>query len=538
MSIAIVGGGWAGLAAAVALADAGAIRAGDAITLFEAAPALGGRARAVSLTLAGRRVELDNGQHLMLGAYRDCLRLIERVAGAESAVLHRRRMRLSGTAGLSLAAAPLPAPLHLLGALIGARGLSIGDRLSMITMMARLTLARWRTPHGLTVAALLQRHRQPPRLVQAIWEPLCVGALNTPMEHACARSFCAVLRDSLGGSARASDFLLPQRTLSDVLPRPAERWLRAHGVTVHLQSPVRSVSARDDHWWIDAGGRSQAVRDVILALPPHAAARVLSQVTTGSATRAIEARPCAAGEAAPEPREGAQVHKARAHAIEEQAHANEGPAHAPGAVTRADSRRWSRDETGVEPRATRATNVPDVPGTVALLERFEYERIATVYVAWSIEHAPMLDAWSMLEEDPARHHYGQWIFDRGEIDGLRVASIVISARGRAADLDDRALGHAAARQLVAQLGCRMPDDHRVIVEKRATFRCTPDRPRPDAVVVHGPGPRLILAGDYLVPDYPATLESAVRSGMAAARAWSSGRIRPRRDQVSQATDNA
>jgi len=504
VSVAVVGGGWAGLAAAVTLADAGVIRAGGTVTLFEAAPTLGGRARAVSIPLAGRRVEVDNGQHLMLGAYRSCLEVITRVAGAESAVLQRHRMRLAGATGLSLAAAPLPAPLHLLGALARARGLSVGDRFAMLRMMARLTLARWRVPAGLTVAALLRRHRQPVRLVEALWEPLCVGALNTGLEHACAQAFCAVLRDSLGASARASDFLLPHRTLSDVLPRPAERWLRAHGVTVHLQSPVRSIAAQDDHWWIDAGGRSQAVRDVIVALPPYAAARVLT-----------------AGAGAVPPGTGAVPTGT-------------------GATPTA---------TGAGATASSAARTAAIAAAAAGLGGFTYERIATVYVAWQAAHAPRLAPWWMLREDPAQHHYGQWIFDRGEGEGLRVASVVISARGRAADLDDAALGHATARQLVAQLGCRMPDDVRVIDEKRATFRCTPDRPRPAAAPLPGPGPRLLLAGDYLVDDYPATLESAVRSGISAARTWLDTRpwpdTRARRApdgdapaQVSQATDSA
>ncbi len=447
VSTAIVGGGWAGLAAAVDLVDAGVVRRGDEVVLYEAAPAAGGRARAVTIGLAGERVEVDNGQHLMLGAYRECLRLIARVAGGEDAVLARHRMRLGGSTGLAMSAAPLPAPFHLLVALAGARGLSIGDRLAMAALMTRLRLARWRAPSGSTVAELLRLQRQPARLVQALWEPLCVGALNTAPEHACAQAFCAVLRDSLGATARASDFLLPRATLSDVFPRPAERWLRAHGVAVHLQSPVRGLTARGDHWWIDAGGRSQAARDVIVALAPHAAARLLD---TTAATA------------------GAGCQNALRQAV-------------------------------------------------AGLQRFEHERIATVYLAWPAQDAPALRPWWMLREDPARHEHGQWIFDRGVIGTLRIAAIVISARGRAADLDDEALGVATARQVAAQLGCPLPADHRVIDEKRATFRCTPHRPRLSPILASAPGPRLVLAGDYL-GDYPATLESAVRSGAAAARA--------------------
>jgi len=129
----------------------------------------------------------------------------------------------------------------------------------------------------------------------------------------------------------------------------------------------------------------------------------------------------------------------------------------------------------------------------------------------------------MLHEEPALGRFGQWLFDRGHLAQRRVAAAVVSARGRAGDVSPEALARGIAAQVVDQLRLPAPADARVIVEKRATFRCRPQRARltPDAlaslVPATDPIARLFLAGDFAYPDYPATLEAAVRSGVAAAR---------------------
>ena len=97
VDVAVVGAGWAGLAAAVELVDAGAV-----VSLLDAAPRAGGRARAQALQVGGRTVELDNGQHLLVGAYRETLRLVDKVCGDATRVLRRAPMQLVATDGLHL----------------------------------------------------------------------------------------------------------------------------------------------------------------------------------------------------------------------------------------------------------------------------------------------------------------------------------------------------------------------------------------------------------------------------------------------------
>src|ERR1022692_3395881 len=119
--VAVVGGGYAGVAAAVTLAAAG-----RAVTVFESASTLGGRARRVE----AYSVAVDNGQHILLGAYAQTLALIRTVhgAGAEHELLDRRPLCLNEPGVFRLAAPLLPAPLNLAAALIFARGWSWADR--------------------------------------------------------------------------------------------------------------------------------------------------------------------------------------------------------------------------------------------------------------------------------------------------------------------------------------------------------------------------------------------------------------------------
>src|SRR4051794_6089630 len=125
-SVAVLGGGYAGMAAAVELAAAGI-----PVTVFEAGPYLGGRARRVE----HKGTALDNGLHLMIGAYRETLRLIQLVHPAADSALLRMPFDWNMLGEFQLAAPRWPAPLHLLGALLTARGLSLSERCSAVSFM-------------------------------------------------------------------------------------------------------------------------------------------------------------------------------------------------------------------------------------------------------------------------------------------------------------------------------------------------------------------------------------------------------------------
>jgi hydroxysqualene dehydroxylase len=400
--VAIVGAGYAGMAAAVTLAAAGV-----SVTVFESGPVPGGRARRVRISSDGQGQELDNGQHILIGAYGELFRLM-RAVGVPSDALLRIPFELRHAQGFSMRSLWLPEPLGLMAGLALAKGIPFGERLGALRFMRTLKNSAFRLARDMTVAQLLERHGQRGRLARLLWEPLAVSALNTPVAEASASVFLAVLRDTLAGGAGASDLLLPRLDLSRLFPEPAVEFVRRHGGEVWLRSTVTDV--RELKQGFDA---------VIVAVGPHQLASLL----------------------------------------------------------------------------------PDFG------LNFAYQPIYTCYLQYEerVRLAfPMLGLSGGLV---------QWVFDRGALLGERGRlACVISAKGphQELSLDELcARCHDELAQAIPKLG--KPLWSRAIAEKRATIACTPNRSRSPAQVEG-----FYLAGDYTDPEYPPTLEAAVRSGVRAA----------------------
>ncbi len=156
--LAVIGAGLAGVAAAWRLAGLGAH-----VTLYEAGRVAGGRSRRVG---DGR---LDNGQHILLGAYRETLALMRAVGVDPETALLRLPLALDVQDGMSLVLPAWPAPLHVLAGLARARGITGTDKLRLMLALMRLQRAGFRVPAGMTVAAWLSQTRQSPRLVTGFW---------------------------------------------------------------------------------------------------------------------------------------------------------------------------------------------------------------------------------------------------------------------------------------------------------------------------------------------------------------------------------
>ncbi|HEX3096277.1 MAG TPA: hydroxysqualene dehydroxylase HpnE [Usitatibacter sp.] len=256
--VAVIGAGYAGLSAAVVLA-----RAGCAVSLFESNRVPGGRARRV----AHRGASLDNGQHILLGAYRETLALMREV-GASRHTLQRYPLTLRIAGRFALAAPRLPPPLHLAAALALARGLSMRDRWAAARFSLALRARDFRPAPGATVAELLAAHGQTPALRDALWGPLCVSALNTPVERADAAVFAAVLKRVLFGRREDSDLLFPARDLSALLPEAAVEWLGERGADIALGSRVTAAQPDGAAWRLSAEGRTQRFDAVVCAVAP------------------------------------------------------------------------------------------------------------------------------------------------------------------------------------------------------------------------------------------------------------------------------
>ncbi len=263
MKVAVIGGGWAGLAVAVELAT----KHVD-VTVFEAARQLGGRARSVEMN----GLNLDNGQHILIGAYRETLRLIEQVGSNPGQLLQRLPLELNHpAAGFRLKLPRLPAPVNLALGLLCTQGLGIGEKFSAARFMRSLQSAGYRLEDDCSVTALLDRHRQSERLRRFMWEPLCLAALNTPPEIASAQVFANVLRDSLGGQQADTDILLPKSDLSRLFPNAAGKFIEKSGGRICLSTRVDAIRS-------DLSVCGEQFNHVVLAVAPQHAAPLLGQL--------------------------------------------------------------------------------------------------------------------------------------------------------------------------------------------------------------------------------------------------------------------
>ncbi len=268
----VVGGGWAGLAAAVHLT-----RNKVPVLLLESARQLGGRARSIRF---GDGVA-DNGQHLMIGAYQSLLSLLLELGIDVDKVLRRDPLSLStfrkGRASLHFHAPRLPAPLHLLAAILLARGPGLRDRLQALRFGRHLKTLRLPADGDISVQALLHSERQTPDMIRRLWEPLCLATLNTPIAEASARIFLRVLRDTFLTMNRHSDLLFSQVELGNLMPVPAAAWLERHGAQVRLGERVTGLKLdrRGNLAVISSHGERAASR-IVLATPHVMARRLMS----------------------------------------------------------------------------------------------------------------------------------------------------------------------------------------------------------------------------------------------------------------------
>jgi squalene-associated FAD-dependent desaturase len=266
--VAIVGGGVAGLSAASALAERGA-----RVLVVEARPALGGRVTSYTDPATGQRA--DNGQHVLMGCYDETFAFLRRV-GSSGLVYVQPQLSIDVQDAVGEASRlhcpDLPTPLHLLAGLAGWGALGLGDRLSAV----RLALRRRPSPSE-TVATWLDGLGQSRRLVEMLWEPLAIAALNQPIDVAAALPFAEVLDRMLTTRSGAS-LALPSAPLADVFAAPARAYIEANGG--HISTGARARVCLDGAGpAVEIAGRRQAARAVVVATEWHALGGVFSGAT-------------------------------------------------------------------------------------------------------------------------------------------------------------------------------------------------------------------------------------------------------------------
>ena len=230
VDVIVVDGGPAGLCCATALAERGA-----RVRVLEARPVLGGRATAFTDPATGERV--DNGQHVLFGCYRETFRFLDRIDAAANVRLqtHLAVDMIDRDGRPSRLVCPrLPSPVHLLAGVMTWSALGWRDRLAVLGMRKAMTGAN----EGETVRQWLVRHGQPPRLIEMLWEPLAVAALNQPIDAAAALPFLRVLTLVFGSDPRGAALALPLKPLDEMYARPARAYIDRHGGSVLTSTPA------------------------------------------------------------------------------------------------------------------------------------------------------------------------------------------------------------------------------------------------------------------------------------------------------------
>ncbi|MEQ1599111.1 MAG: hydroxysqualene dehydroxylase HpnE [Methylotenera sp.] len=427
--VVVIGGGMAGLSAASLLASRGI-----KTTLLEAAEHLGGRARSVAIEFNSQVHQLDNGQHIMLGAYTETLKLLENIGVPEEDAFLRiplnLDMRLDNRSAFKLATPSyLPAPFNQLVGFLLCEGLTFSERMHAIKFMLKLKKSNFTIEKDVPLAGFLQQNQQSSNVITLLWEPLCLAALNTPIKTASSKIFLNVLKDTFKTN-NSTDFLLPKLDLSQLFSQPVSSYLKTYHANILFSQRVKSIAPHANSYVVSAKEAQFEASHVIVAMSPVRLRNVIAEL-------------------------------------------------------------------------------PKLKHIAAQTKSYEYQPIYTIYLQYprdTMLEAPMLGLTGTLS---------QWVFDRGILcNQSGLMAVIISAEGVHQLLSQNELALRVAQELKAAFPqLQKPLWHKVIAEKRATFSCNVDLPRPAHIT---PYPRLYLAGDYTYADYPATIEGAVRSGVACA----------------------
>ncbi len=282
--VAIIGGGCAGLSTAAALVDRG-----YQVTVFEASSQLGGRARTVVVENNDLMHLLDNGQHILLGAYRETLALLSKIGIDEKQAFMRLplQMNMQSMAAqlqFSLKSAHyLPAPLNMLTGLLFCKGLRFSERIEAIKLMARLKKMHYQIANDIPLNRFLINQYQTSKLITMLWEPLCLAALNTPIKEASTRIFLNVLRDAFTGNKKNSDFLLPRLDLSKIISQPLAQYIQARDGVIRLNRRIRSLEVAKDNagkegFNLETRDGKSFFRHVVIAVSPARVEKLLENL--------------------------------------------------------------------------------------------------------------------------------------------------------------------------------------------------------------------------------------------------------------------
>ena len=530
-TVAVIGGGLAGISAGCALADAG-----YKVTLFERRPYLGGRASSYEHPGTGEVV--DNCQHVLLGCCTNLIDLYRRF-GAEDKIRWFTSLTFIEPGGRQSVIAPsmLPAPFHSSPSFLAASSFSLGDKLAIARAMLAL-MGKLPEDSSENFAQWLARRGQTDRAIERFWKPVLVSAINEDLDRISVRYGAQVFRESFLKSAAAGRMGVPKVPLTDLYSRGAE-YIRSRGGEVRLRASVEKIAMLDPSAAI---GGSQKY--------PERSEGALSTARTAASTHATTAAIAEKSDLS---------FRAERSGVEEFL----GTPRSVAVTSNSTTDHFDACILAV-PYFTIAKLLPDdAPGRAlaTTAEKFESSPITGIHLWFDrkitdLPHAVLLDRTI------------QWMFQKSQLLDNRVArerdatrdGIVIPSAQReesALTHDSHLTTHNSYLELVVSSSRSLVNMKReeiielalrelaeffptvkdaqlvkaaVIKEVHATYSAQPqsDRYRPGAFT---PWPNIFLAGDWTATGWPATMEGAVRSGYNAAEALTQATGDPKQFRV-------
>jgi len=468
-TVAIVGGGLAGLAAACSLSEGG-----FRVTLFERRPYLGGRASSYEHPGTGEVV--DNCQHVLFGLCTNLIAFYKKI-GIEDKIRWFDSMTFVEPAGRRSVLEPsfLPAPFHVAPSFLGLKFLNTWDKVVLSRALSALIFSQPKDD-GSSFQEWLQRHHQTHNAIERFWKPILVSALSEDLDRIAVPYAAQVVRESMKSSeARAMG--IPSVPLSE-LYNAAKDYIMNHGGTVRLRNSVQSFLPTEKGVRLKLQDSEEEFDYAVLAVPFDSLAKLLPDSADSQDLR------------------------------EKLSHFETSPI------------------TGVHLWFDR--QITDLPHAVLLDRTIQWMFHKSMLLAKSLDSAlkagengvpkirggPNKDRPNKARPDQDRPDQDRPIEDRPSYVELVISaskSLIDKSRQEIIDLALSELREFFPAARDAKL-----IKATVIKEVNATFSPTPgiDRYRPPT---QSPWPHIFLAGDWTATGWPATMEGAVRSGYMAAR---------------------
>jgi len=281
--ILIIGGGWAGLSAAIKL-----VEYGQNVCLVESAKNLGGRAREISY----HQYTVDNGTHIMVGAYTKTLSLMKKVSKnnwSESDLLERQPLNLNykikSKHEINIPSTLLPTPFNLLFSFILTKGLTPAEKFKILYLSVKIRLNLFPNKDDDKLGGFLKTNKQNSKIITEIWEPLCLAIMNTPVNQASTEIFIKVFKDAFFKSRQASDLLFFKKTLSESFPEPAQQFIQEHNGRVYTNHKALSIKEDSGSYYVYTNKTNFKAKHIIIASTPNVTSNLLDSLSDSPKTK-------------------------------------------------------------------------------------------------------------------------------------------------------------------------------------------------------------------------------------------------------------